>query len=70
MNLEFEATYDNGVLKPDRRLPLQNGQRIKLTAEQPASAAERLYGMLPWKGNQEDLDYLLGPSNHPAARDE
>jgi len=32
MNLEFEATYENGILKPDQELPLQNGQRIRLVA--------------------------------------
>ena len=29
--LHVEATYENGVLKPDQELPLAHGQRVKLT---------------------------------------
>jgi predicted DNA-binding antitoxin AbrB/MazE fold protein len=32
MNIEFVATYENGVLKPDRQLPLQDGQKVQLLA--------------------------------------
>jgi predicted DNA-binding antitoxin AbrB/MazE fold protein len=70
MQVEIEATYENGVLKPDRELPLQNGERVKLTVQKRVSAADRLYGMIQWKGSPEDLDYLLGPDNHPWAREE
>ncbi len=70
MGLEIEATYENGVLKPDRELPLQNGQRVRLTVQQAGKAVERLYGLIQWKGSQEDLDYLLGPDNHPWAGEE
>jgi predicted DNA-binding antitoxin AbrB/MazE fold protein len=70
MALEVEAVYEHGTLKLSRELPLQEGQKIKITIHSTGSAVERLYGMLKWSGSREDLDYLLGPDNHPWARQE
>ena len=70
MALEVEAVYEHGVLKLPGELPLKEGQIVKITIHSTGSAVERLYGMLKWTGNQEDLDYLLGPDNHPWAREE
>ena len=67
MSLEVEAIYEHGTLKLPGELPLQEGQKVKITIHSPGSAVDRLYGMLKWHGNQEDLDYLLGPDNHPWA---
>ncbi len=53
--------------KPDHELPLENGARVKLTVQTVGGAVERLYGMIQWKGSQEDLDCLLGRDNHPSA---
>jgi len=58
MSLHIEATYENGVLKPDHALPLQDGQRVRLTVEDTGGAAQRLRGMIQWKGSQQDLEYL------------
>jgi predicted DNA-binding antitoxin AbrB/MazE fold protein len=65
MGLEIEATYENGVLKPDQSLPLQNGQRVKLTLHSPGNRAKASAGIFRWQGNRADLEYLLGPDNHP-----
>jgi predicted DNA-binding antitoxin AbrB/MazE fold protein len=70
MALEVEAVYEHGVLKLPRELPLQEGQKVKITIHAASSAVERLYGLLRWTGSQEDLDHLLGPDNHPWAREE
>lgn len=70
MALEIEAVYERGTLKLPGGLPLREGQKVNITIHTTDSAVDRLYGMLPWKGNQEDLDYLLGPDNHPWNRDE
>jgi predicted DNA-binding antitoxin AbrB/MazE fold protein len=64
MVLEVEAIYQKGALKLPGELPLQEGQKVKVTIES-GSAVERLYGMLKWTGSQEGLDYLLGPDNRP-----
>lgn len=71
MSLEIEATYENGVLKPDQALPLENGQRVKLTVEKTETAAKRLSGLVQWKGSREDLEYLAeSEDNHPWAIEE
>lgn len=65
MALEIQAIYEHDALKLPSGLPLQEGQKVKITIHVPDSAAERLYGMLKWTGSQQDLDYQLGPDNHP-----
>lgn len=65
MNLEIEAVYENGVLKLDRPLPLQEQQRVKLTVQVPGGRARLSYGLIGWKGDPKELEYLLGPDNHP-----
>jgi predicted DNA-binding antitoxin AbrB/MazE fold protein len=70
MNLEFEAVYENGQLKPDRELPLENGQRVKLTVHQPSGRAKASAGIFRWQGDRKDLESLLGPDNQPWNTDE
>ena len=70
MALEVEAVYQHGSLKLPHELPFQNGQKVKVTIHATGTAADRLHGLIKWSGTQEDLDYLLGPENHPSARDE
>jgi predicted DNA-binding antitoxin AbrB/MazE fold protein len=66
MSLEIEATYENGLLKPDQELPLQNGQRVKLTVQKVVGPADRLHGMLPWKGDLEEFDRWLNDPDEGA----
>lgn len=43
MTLIFEAVYENGALKPDKPLPLDEHQRVVVTVEERRpSLAERL----------------------------
>ena len=55
MPLEVTATYENGVLKLDNPLPLEEHQRVKLTIHGEISHAERSYGLLGWTGDPEIL---------------
>jgi predicted DNA-binding antitoxin AbrB/MazE fold protein len=70
MALEFEAIYERGALKLPCELPLPDGHKVRVTIHSTGTAVDRLYGMLKWTGSQEDLDHLLGPDNHPWAREE
>ena len=66
MPLEVEATYENGVLKLDQPLPLEEHQRVKVLVNEKISRTQRTYGLVRWTGSQEALDYLIhDPENSP-----
>jgi predicted DNA-binding antitoxin AbrB/MazE fold protein len=58
MSIELEATYENGVLKLDRPLPLADQQRVRVTVHENVSRAKRSYGLLRWTGDPKDLERL------------
>jgi predicted DNA-binding antitoxin AbrB/MazE fold protein len=69
MNVEIEVTYEDGVLKLDRPLPLPERQRLRVTVHLPASRAPQSAGLIPWHGSVEDLEYLAeSPENSPWER--
>jgi len=55
MSFEIEATYENGVLKPDKPLPFKDKERVRVTVQQHASIAELTYGLIGWTGDPEVL---------------
>jgi predicted DNA-binding antitoxin AbrB/MazE fold protein len=59
MLLEFEATYQNGVLKPSQALPLQEGQTVTIAIKSTESAASRFCGSLRWNRDPEELHAYL-----------
>jgi predicted DNA-binding antitoxin AbrB/MazE fold protein len=66
MIVEVEATYENGVLKLDRPLPLCEQERVRVTVQTLISRARRTSGLLKWTGSVEDLEYLAeSPENSP-----
>jgi predicted DNA-binding antitoxin AbrB/MazE fold protein len=65
MVLEVEATYENGVLKLDHPLPLAQHQRVTVSIVPRGGSIRDSAGLLPWSGDPESLEYLLGPENQP-----
>lgn len=64
MSLEVEATYEDGVLRPDQPLPLKNHERIVITVHSKADRVEESYGLVAWVGDSQALDYLAhSPEN-------
>jgi predicted DNA-binding antitoxin AbrB/MazE fold protein len=63
--MEVEATYANGILKLDQPLPLPDNERVIVTVRPRTSRARQSAGILKWTGSASDLEYLLGPDNHP-----
>ena len=55
MSFVVDATYEKGILKLDRPLPLQENQRVKVTVQEEGSVAELTYGLLKWTGDPETL---------------
>ncbi len=58
MRLEFEAVYENGVLKPDRPLPLKDQERVRLNVEQALSHARQSSGVVAPQGDPALVDLL------------
>jgi len=54
MSFEASATYENGVLKLDSPIPLEEHQRVKVTVHEEISRAKRSYGLL---GNRTKIVY-------------
>lgn len=55
MSLEVEATYENGILKLDEPLPLQEHERLVVRILPQASIAEESYGLIGWTGDPSVL---------------
>ena len=58
MAFEIEATYENGILKPERELPLENGQRVRLTIQPRGGRARSSYGLMGWKGDPAIIEQV------------
>jgi predicted DNA-binding antitoxin AbrB/MazE fold protein len=65
MTITVDATYENGVLKPAKPLPLKEHEQVKIFIETPADGqkagdvVQRSYGIIGWKGTHEELEQLL-----------
>jgi predicted DNA-binding antitoxin AbrB/MazE fold protein len=57
--LEIEAVYENGLLKPSQKLPLQEGERVRITIHPTGSAVARFYGVVRWTRDPEELHRFL-----------
>lgn len=57
--MTFEATYEDGVLKPATPLPLDEHQRVQITVQVDKGWAQRTAGMLKWTGDRETLNRLI-----------
>jgi len=62
MNLTFEATYENGVLKPAGPLPLKEREQVQVTILTPTNAADQTHGMIGWSGDAASFERLLQES--------
>jgi predicted DNA-binding antitoxin AbrB/MazE fold protein len=58
MSLTVQATYENGVLKPDQPLPLQEHERVQLTIQPQTNWVDQTYGLCGWTGDPEELRRL------------
>ena len=53
MEVRVEAVYEGGVLKVQEPLPLQEGQRVTVVVQVPASRVRRAYGLIGFGGDPE-----------------
>lgn len=55
MSIEFEAVYENGVLKPEGPLPLLEHQRVTVVVQGKLGVARSSYGIIGWQGDPETV---------------
>ncbi len=55
MSMVFEATYENGVLKPERPLPLAEHEKVQVTVHTAVGRVRETFGLLGWKGDAETV---------------
>lgn len=60
MPITIEATYEGGVLKPKKSLPLREHETVRVTIDsEPVSGVDRVLassGLLGWKGDAETIE--------------
>lgn len=56
--LLVEATYEEGVLKLDQPLPLDEHQRVQVSVVPAISRARATAGMFGWKGDSATLERI------------
>ncbi|MDA1049535.1 MAG: antitoxin family protein [Planctomycetota bacterium] len=64
MSHVVDATYENGVLKLVRPLPLKDQEKVRVTVESLADvsagldAVRRTHGIVPWSGDADTLERM------------
>jgi predicted DNA-binding antitoxin AbrB/MazE fold protein len=53
MSLIVDATYEKGVLKLDKPLPLQENQRVTVMVQETEPVSQLTYGLIGWVGDPE-----------------
>lgn len=54
-----DATYENGVLKPDRPLPLAEHEKVQITVHTAVSRVRATFGLLGWSGDAETVQHVV-----------
>jgi predicted DNA-binding antitoxin AbrB/MazE fold protein len=66
MTLTVEATYENGVLKLAKPLPVKEHTKVQITVQAAGNWVDATAGMMGWTGTSEELAYLaLDPELDP-----
>ena len=66
MTLTVVAIYENGVLKPEHPLPLQEHEKVQVTVEANTNWVDATAGILGWTGSSDELQYFaLDPELDP-----
>jgi predicted DNA-binding antitoxin AbrB/MazE fold protein len=64
--ITVEATYENGMLKLDRSLPLKEHEKVRVTVHTESSPLVEAYGIMGWTGDAETLERIaLDPAFLP-----
>lgn len=62
MTITVNATYEDGVLKPSRPLPLNEHEQVRITIDSGANRARQTAGLMQWASSTELADrFALDP---------
>jgi predicted DNA-binding antitoxin AbrB/MazE fold protein len=62
MTITIEAIYENGTLRLERPLPLQEHEKVRITIHSAVSRARQTAGLMGWQGSAELADqFALDP---------
>jgi predicted DNA-binding antitoxin AbrB/MazE fold protein len=56
MAITIDAVYENGVLKPNQPLPLQEHAVVRVTIQPATNWVQQTYGLCGWKGSAEEAE--------------
>jgi predicted DNA-binding antitoxin AbrB/MazE fold protein len=66
MPITVEATYEDGVLKPNGPLPLEEHEKVRVSIEPAVSPILKAYGIMGFTGSAEEAEYFaLSPELDP-----
>jgi predicted DNA-binding antitoxin AbrB/MazE fold protein len=66
MTFTVEATYENGVLRLAKPIPLKESQQVRLTVQTQPTNIVQTYGILEWKGDAATVEqFALDPELDP-----
>ena len=65
MTMTVDATYENGMLKLERPLPLKEHERVRVTVEPGRSLARQTAGFIGWNGDAESFERILAEAEEP-----
>jgi predicted DNA-binding antitoxin AbrB/MazE fold protein len=67
VTITIEAIYENGILKLERPLPLQEHEKVQVTVVRHLSLAEQCYGLIGWKGDADTFDRIVAETEEAEA---
>jgi predicted DNA-binding antitoxin AbrB/MazE fold protein len=66
MSISVEATYEDGVLKPDGPLPLKEHEKVRVVIHSPTNWIQETYGIVGWTGDHATLEqFAVDPAIDP-----
>ena len=65
MTMTVDATYENGMLKLERPLPLKEHEKVRVTVQPDRSLARQTAGIIGWSGDAESFERILTEADEP-----
>ena len=64
MSIEVDAVYENGSLKLDHSIPLEEHQRVRVIVQPETRVSRRSYGIIGWTGDPDVIRKIALEPEH------